>query len=256
MVILNENRWVEDMIDTHSLGKKPFNTFSLMARYYIDKNYSKGDVKRKLVSFLLQCEPLAPIPKWNELIDKAISRALKRPAVQIDSIDITEPEIEIINALPQKQLRRLAFTLLCLAKYWDIVGAGADHWVNSRDNDIMKMANIGTSIERQSAMYHTLNELGLIQFSKKIDNTNVKVCFIKNGEVVLRVSDFRNLGYQYQKYKGEPFFICQNCGITAKEPNPKKTRGRPTKYCKSCAIEAKIQQNINSAMRRRPLNTD
>ena len=102
-------------------------------------------------------------------------------------------------------------------------------------------------------MYHTLSELGLIRFSKKIDNTNVRVEFIEDGEVAVRVSDFRNLGYQYLKYHGEPYFECENCGLTVRQNN-KKT-GRRQKYCQSCAAEIKIQQTINSVMRRRAKTT-
>ena len=77
--------------------------------------------------------------------------------------------------------------------------------------------------------------------------------FIEDGEVAVRVSDFRNLGYQYLKYHGEPYFECENCGLTVRQNN-KKT-GRRQKYCQSCAAEIKIQQTINSVMRRRAKTT-
>lgn len=65
----------------------------------------------------------------------------------------------------------------------------------------------------------------------------------------MRVSDFRNLGYQYMKYHGEPYFECTNCGITEKIKNP--SSGRPPKYCPQCAAEIRTKQNVNSVMRRR-----
>ena len=98
-------------------------------------------------------------------------------------------------------------------------------------------------------MYWTLREADMIQFSKKVDNTNVRVCFKEDGEVVLRITDFRNLGYQYLMYHGEPYFECENCGLVVKINEPKK--GRKQKYCNSCAAEVKMRQNVNYAMRRR-----
>ena len=86
----------------------------------------------------------------------------------------------------------------------------------------MRMANINTSIKRQSLMYYNLNAAGLIQFSKKVDNTNVKVCFMAPGDVVMSITDFRNLGYQYLKY-----------------------------HCPACAIEVATQQQVNRVMRLR-----
>lgn len=247
-IVLNEHEWARDMIESRSLGAKPFETLSRVAKYYIDKDYSKKEVRGMLDTFLLQCEPTASLPKWAETLDYAVARALKYDAIKIDGIEITKPEMERIDALEGKQIRRLAFTLLCLAKYWDIVNPQGDHWVNSKDSEIMRMANINTSIKRQSLMYFNLNEVGMVQFSKKVDNTNVRVCFITPGETAMVVTDFRNLGYQYLKYHGEPYFECQNCGITVKNEN---TTGRKPKYCRECAVEIHMQQTVNSVMRQR-----
>lgn len=247
-IVLNEHEWARDMIESRSLGTKPFETLSRVAKYYIDKDYSKKEVRGMLDTFLLQCEPTASLPKWSETLDYAVARALKYDAIKIDGIEITKPEIERIDALEGRQIRRLAFTLLCLAKYWDVVNPRGDHWVNSKDSEIMRMANINTSIKRQSLMYFNLNEVGMVQFSKKVDNTNVRVCFITPGETAMVITDFRNLGYQYLKYHGEPYFECQNCGITVKSEN---TTGRKQKYCKECAVEIHMKQTVNSVMRQR-----
>ena len=248
-IVLNEHEWAKEMISSRSLGKKPFETLSRVAKYYIDNHYSKKEVRKMLDTFLIQCDPTASLPKWSSTIDYALDRALKYDAIKIDYIEITGTEMETINALDGRQIRRLAFTLLCLSKYWNIVNPYNDNWVNSNDSDIMRMANINTSIKRQSLLYHTLGDAGLIQFSKKVDNTNVRVLFQADGEPAMKISDFRNLGYQYLKYCGEPYFECQNCGITVKIDNPKS--GRRQKYCKACAIEVATRQNVNSVMKYR-----
>lgn len=245
-IVLNEHEWANEMITSHSLGDKPYETFCRVAKYYLDKDYSKKEVRRMLDTFLIQCEPTASLPKWSDVLDYAVARASKYEAVMIDFIEITKPEMELIDCLESTQIRRLAFTLLCLSKYWNVVNPNGDSWVNSKDCEIMRMANINTSIKRQSLMYHQLNELGMIQFSKKVDNTNVKVTFANPGETILKVTDFRNLGYQYLKFHGEPYFECQNCGLTVKRKN--KGAGRPQKYCDSCAVEIHMQQSINSVM--------
>lgn len=250
-IVLNEHEWARDMIESCSLGTKPFETLSRVAKYYIDNNYSKKETRDMLDIFLLQCEPTASLPKWAKTLDHAVARALKYNAIKVDCIEITKPEMECINTLEGKQVRRLAFTLLCLAKYWDTVNLNGDHWVNNKDSEIMKMANIYTSIKRQSQMFYTLNEKSLIQFSKKIDNTNVKVCFITPGESEMFITDFRNLGYQYLKYCGEPCFECQNCGITVKCEKKAGQAGPKYKYCKDCAIDIHIKQTVNSVTKQR-----
>lgn len=248
-IVLNENEWAEEMIKSRSLGKRPLETMRRVARYYLDKGVSKKDVRRTLDAFLLQCEPTASLPKWSEALDKAVSLAAKYKAINIESIDITKPEIERIEMIKGKQTQRLAFTLLCLAKYWIAVNQSFDGWVNQKDSDIMHMANINTSIKRQSQMYHSLIEAGLIHMSRKVDSTSVRVCFIEEGEPVMRITDFRNLGNQYMMYHGAPYFVCVNCGITTKIDNPNV--GRRQKYCRSCAAQIDLQNRINLVMRSR-----
>ena len=237
------------MIKNKTIGKKPSETLHRVARYYLDEGYTKKETRKLLDIFLIQCDPTASIPKWANAIDFALSRAIKYPAVEIESIKISKPEMEKINSLDGVQTRRLAFTLLCLAKYWKMVIPHGDYWVNNKDNEIMAMANINTSIKRQSNMYWTLREAGMIQFSKKVDNTSVRVCFIKDGETAMEVTDIRNLGYQYLKYMGEPYFECQCCGIVTRYSNPAK--GLKQKYCKACATKVAVKQRVDCVMRRR-----
>lgn len=250
-IVLDEHEWSRNMIESRSLGKKPSETLFRIAKYYFSEGCSKKETRNKLDTFLLSCDPTASLPKWSDILDYVTSRASKSKEIKIEDIVITQPEIERIDALEGKQIRRLAFTLLCLAKYWNCVNPQGDNWVNNKDSEIMRMANVNTSIKRQSLMYHTLNEEGLIQFSKKVDNTNVKVLFAQDGDIAMRISDFRNLGYQYLMYHGEPYFQCENCGLTVKM-NIKT--GRSLKYCNDCALEIKMRQNIESVMRQRAKN--
>lgn len=251
-IVLREHEWAESMVKSKTLGKKPLETLSRVARYYLDNGYGKKEARNMLDSFLLQCEPTSSLPKWSNALDYALNKAAKYEAIYIDYIKITKPEMEKIDALDGKQIKRLAFTLLCLSKYWKLVIPSGDYWVNNKDNEIMSMANINTSIKRQGMMYWSLKEAGMIQFSRKVDNTNVRVCFAEDGDAVMNITDFRNLGYQYLKYHGEPYIECQNCGITTKVNDP--VRGRKQKYCKPCAVQVATQQRVNSVMRQRRSN--
>lgn len=248
-IVLDEHSWAEKAIKTHSLGKKPYETLTRIARYYMDEGYSKGRVRKLLELFMYQCDPIISIPKWSDTISKAINTAAKREAVHIDGVSISSSELERIKGLATSQLRRLAFTLLCLSKYWDIVNPNKGHWVNTKDSEIMKMANIVTSIKRQSEMFGILRDAGMIGFSKKVDNTNVCVTFVDNADDELVITDFRNLGYQYLKHYGGPYFECKNCGLVTKYADP--VRKKNQKYCKRCASEITMRNNVNSVMRHR-----
>lgn len=248
-IVLNEYEWAERMVNNHELGKKPIETLSRVAKYYYANQYSKKEVRKLLDSFLTQCDPSVSLVHWSDTLDRVAKSVDKFPIICLDGIRITQKELERIESLGGKQVRRLAFTLLCVAKYWDAVSASNNHWVNSSDKEIMQMANINTSVKRQSMMFGELRDAGFIRFSKKIDNLNVQVLFMEDGETAIHIQDFRNIGYQYLKHYGEPYFDCVNCGITVKIQEPAK--GRRQKYCPSCAVELHTKQKVESVMRRR-----
>lgn len=254
-IVLKENEWAKDRIDNHDLGKHPFETLRRVARYYLDTgDYAQQEVRVLLDNFLIRCDPIVSVVKWSETLDKALKSAAKHKAINEEYIPISHSELKTIESIQSVQARRLAFTLLCLAKYWDVANGVSSHWVNSPDNEIMKMANINTSIRRQSLLYNQLYEAGLIRFHRRIDNTNVRVCYISGDDVELKITDFRNLGFQYKLYTGDSdCYRCQECGIVVKRSHSNKDglfrSGRPQIYCRDCALATKVKRNVNGVMK-------
>lgn len=246
-IVLNEREWAENAITSRQLGKKPVETLSRVARYYCQcEKYKKKEVRGKLEDFLLQCDPGVILVKWSDTIDRIVRSSDKFPLIELEGIDITEAELQTVRSLDGKQLQRLAFALLCVAKYWDAAQEKNNGWVNTSDKEIMKMANINTSIKRQSLMLHEMKNAGLLRFSKRVDSLNIQVKFIRaNSPVAIHITDFRNLGNQYLLYCGEPYFQCANCGLTIKK------KSNVHKYCSDCAAEMYIKKSVESVMRQR-----
>ena len=138
-------------------------------------------------------------------------------------------------ALKEAEQFKTALLLSCAKRYANL------NWVMQIHYNCMRNPN--------SAMFAELKAVGMIRFSRKIDNLNVRVVFMEDGETVLHIQDFRNLGYQYLKYYGGPYFECENCGLTVKIQEP--ARGRRQKYCPSCAIEVGVRQRVSWVMRER-----
>lgn len=264
-IILNEYEWAEKMIQNKDLGKRPSETLSRVAKYYYENRYSKREIRKLLDQFLIQSNPDASLFHWSDTLDKIAKNVGKYPIIQIDSIQITKNELDRIKSLDTSSTQRLAFTLLCVSKYWDLVSDRNNHWVNSPDKEIFSMANITASSKLQDLMYGKILNAGLIRLSKKIDNLNMQVLFQDDdSEPALIIKDFRNLGYQYMKHLGGPYFECEHCGKTVKMKEHKQYqsrkrdchhsgRGRKQRYCVVCAAEIKTQQNINAVMRQRKI---
>lgn len=246
-IVLNENEWAEYAIANRQLGRAPMETLGRVARYYCQsQGYQKREVRALLEDFLLQCDPGVTLVKWSDALDRLTKTADRYPLVELDGIDVTHSELETVGELDKPQLQRLAFTLLCVAKYWNAVREQNNGWVNTADREIMRLANINTSIKRQSLMLHDLRERGLVRFSRRVDNLNIQVRFIQtNSPVKLRVIDVRSLGNQYMLYRGGPYIQCAQCGLTMRK------RSNVHKYCPDCAAEIYIKKSVESVMRQR-----
>jgi hypothetical protein len=251
-IILDEYEWAEQVINNPSLGTKPTETLGRVARYYFANHYSKKEVRDLLDDFVRRCDPTASLVKWGDTLDYITKNSAKRKIICMDSVDITKAELDKIGKLGGILHKRLAFTLLCLAKYWDHVSEKNNGWVNTGDKEILQMANIKVPVARQCELFGDLIKAKYIASAKRVDNLNVRVLFITDGPVELKIVDFRNLGYQYMKYIGENYFECQSCGLVVKGKS--KTAGPKQKYCPDCAVHLKTQASVNSVMRRRYSN--
>lgn len=246
-IILNEHEWAREKIDEPAFGKRPTETLMLIARYYLDQGYSKKQVRDKLDYYILQCDRNASLVLWERAADSALKRAIKRPAIVINEIKLNKPEIETIDAIKGTQAQRLAFTVLCLSKYWDVCRHDNNHWISNKHSDIMNMANIRASVKKQGNLFRQLEQDGLLKFPARIDSISMQILYAEEGDTELIINDFRNLGYQYLMYKGGDFFKCEECGIITKVKNPGV--GRKPKYCSTCAPKVRTRQNVNAAMR-------
>lgn len=244
-IILNEREWAMEAINSHQLGKKPIETLGRVARYYHQvEKYRKKELISKLEAFMLQCDPEVILVKWADAIERAAMMSDRLPLIELDGVNVTYKELQAVQSLDGVQLQRLAFTLLCAAKYWNAVNEKNNDWANIDDKDLMSMANINTSANRQSAMLRKLRDAGLIRFSKKVNSLNVQVSFIDNDhKSAIYITDFRNLGNQYMIYIGEPYIQCSLCGLAI------RSRGHGHKYCPDCATEMYVRKSAESATR-------
>ena len=130
-IILNECAWAERMIEESSLGDNAYETLCRVAKYYKANGAQKTELRKKLEEFLRRCDPYVSIVLWSDTLEKAVKVGMKYAPVMIEKITVTQPEMETILKLNGIQLQRLAFTLLCIAKYMMAVAPKTDGWVNT-----------------------------------------------------------------------------------------------------------------------------
>lgn len=246
-IILNEKEWAKEAIDSLSLGRKPFDTIVLVAKYFKAEGYKKHEVRRKVEDFMIRCNPRLSLVLWEDSITAAVNIAERSPLICLNGVSVTEPEMKKIEALDSKLQERVMFTLVCLAKYGNAINAKNGNWVNTGQKTIFQLANVTLSSKRQSLMINDLWCAEYIGYNRKVDNTSLNVKILEEGETAIFVDDFRNLGNQYMRYHGGSYFECEGCGLVLKETNPSAHQ----KYCNECAdaIKAARDADRNYVMR-------
>lgn len=233
MIVVNENEYAQIRIKNKDVGENVYTTLSILAKYYYSQGMKRKAVCIELQNFLEVAYPKYSINKsyWTEVIEKTANKNAKEKLFESDGIWITESEWEKIQALGNKILCKLAFTLLCIAKINNQRRLSNNNWVNTDIKEIYKLANISCSVDLRAKRIGTLIHSGLAEFAKRVDNLNLKVLFVddESGKKFL-VNDFRDLGNEYLYRTGENYIRCAECGKLIKN-----NKYGNKKYCPTCA---------------------
>lgn len=235
MIILNEKKYIEDILKGDRSVDNMYYTLGLLARYYYqqDKDNTPAKLYPLLVEFLKSKKENEF--EWQNSLDRLIKKR-DVPLVDVKFVPIAKTELSIIKEIKNRRLEKLAFTLLCVTKLNNAIRPNNNNWVNRDVKEIFKLANVRDGVTQQYLSIADLKDLGLLKYSKKVDNINLCVTFIDNESgVELKVDDFRDLGFQYLAYLGEDYINCECC------KRPVKRTGNKIKYCLECSKE--IEKN-------------
>lgn len=258
-IVLNEKKYAENLINTKQFDEESFPIeLGILIRYL----YHFKELRRAgVLQFLNELMPESNIDyseaDWMQHIERCVVRAKKRPPLEIEYIPISKIELEAIHAVQDSQKERLLFTLLVLAKFNNLKSGRErnNDWVNFDEKTIFKLARVACPLKDRDKMIFELKECGFISNSKKITSLNLKVNFIDESETALKITDMRELGFQYLetlpnnlvrrcsrcgkpyklKKKTERAGLCPLC----KEPSIKIVAGKRVKTCEICGREFK-----------------
>lgn len=243
-VVLNETKQAKYIIEKGEVGTKPTSTLFLLGKYYRQKeNLNKEQTVNKLNEFMTTNYKNYNPALWEEAIEDIAKKANKYPLREIDSIGIAKSELDKIAELHNIKYEKLLFTMLCYAKLYNTISEINNGWVNTDIQELYRVARVTVKYKKDKFLF--LNDIegtGLISFSNKNDNLNLKVNFIDmDSEQILEISDFRELGYEYLNYiKDGSFVICKRCNRLVRK---KSKHDYSTKYCSECAKYIKNEQN-------------
>ena len=238
-IVLNERKYAEEILEKGEVGSKPTSTLFLLSKYYRqNKELSEKKTVQALHSFMAEHYKNYNPVLWEDIIDDIAKKGKKYPLQEIDHIGITQNEIDQISKVTSLKYQKLLFVMLCYAKFYNATSKKNNNWVNTDIKEIYRVARVTVKHRNDKFLYlNDLESTGLISFSNKNDNLNMKVNFIDtDGNAVLKITDFRELGYEYEQYVGENKFIrCKLCQRLVKQKSNRST------YCSECKIVANAE---------------
>lgn len=234
MILLNEKEYAEQCLRNNDIGKNPYDTIVILSKYYYHvKDYKPKKIKVLLKEFLELTYPRYSVDKqdWIDTIEGLANVAHSKELFESDGVWVTNNELEKIKELNNTPLEKLAFTLLCLAKYYNQRNSSDNNWVYTEIKEIFEMAGISCSRKLRARKIGTLIRKGYIRYAVPIGNLNIQVLFADDdNDKRLLINDFRTLGNEYLYYNGGNYIRCAECGKLVKN-----NKYGNKKYCSECA---------------------
>lgn len=188
-----------------------------------------------------------------ELVKKTIKLVRKSHLKLVGHICITRSELDFITNLDDIKLEKIAFVVLCLAKYHNEVSEDADNCIYFKLNEIKNMARINMSKVDFEYFYNRLYKAGVLHENNSPISTIQIVDFVSTNQddetiIELKEVDYLELAYVYLswKNKGYGYGRCTKCNRLMRQGKTK-----PKKYCETCAREAHLESKRSSEQRRR-----
>lgn len=239
-VILDEEKYAKKIIETGEVGNKPTSTLFLLSKYFRQKmEYGEKKTEKELNQFMANNYKNYIPAQWEDVIEDIAKKGKKYKLQKIDYIGITQKELDNISKVCNLKYEKLLFTMLCYAKLYNYLSETNNGWVNTDIKELYKVARVTVKYRNDKFLYlNDLEATGLISFSNKNDNLNMKVNFVDTStDYIIKIDDFRELGYIYQRHTGNgQFSNCKECGRIIKKTNNKCL------YCNECKTLVSTRQ--------------
>ena len=237
MLILNEKRYAESLYSGSNdtvksvVGKIGYITrYNLYALEYNDENNYKYTVE-----WMNKNHDNFDESYYSKLIADGVKRAHKNPFYNIESIKITQSELDNISSLNNLRAEKVLFVLLCMAKQQRAINGFTNGLVKYSLTELCKSARISVPADDREYILYNIVKQGLLSCPKKNDTKCLIVnCINDDSDVILELDeiDCQELAYVYLNWKNDNkgYTRCQRCNRLIKQ-----SKTKPRKYCEECA---------------------
>lgn len=253
MLILNEEKYAKAVYDgINTKIKSVMPKIRYITRYLLyTEQKSDEEIYKATVAWMKKYHDNFDESCYSNLISDAIKGAHKYPFYNIESIKITQSELEIISSLDNLRAEKVLFVLLCMAKQQSVSNGFTNGLVKYSVTELCKTARISVPAEDREYILYDIVQRGFLGYPKK-NNTQCLIvnCINDEDEAVLTLDeiDCQELAYIYLDWKndGKGYTRCQKCNRLIKQ-----SKTKPRKYCEECGKESHLESKRLSEQRRR-----
>ena len=261
--MVNERKYIEDMIANKSINeKRPGKDIYLLIKYIYEQNpnLNKEELLNETKRYLMDIvNDEKAIKRWNVSIKEYIDiffgniKGFKGLS-SVESVTITENELNKIRELKNKKLEYTAFALLVYLKIKnEIDKKGENEFIPSNEEDVKimrKISGLKVSVNVFAGLMKELQDIGYT-----VNGISAKVvCKLNyvdyNSETAIEIKAFAiediHLYYE-QLEKGGRLVYCQECGKLVLSKSATKTE----KYCSKCR-KAKNVEFVTKSRKSKP----
>lgn len=249
--------YAKNVIEDHNIDEKNANEhMALLAKYnlYIEKMDNMSNY-HSIIQYMSTYWNDFTEADYQQRIEDYIKNAHKFGFKSIESIKITRKELDFIASLDNIRLEKVAFVLLCIAKYECYYHDEPNYWICWPLNAISKLARVHITKAENLKLFRELVLVGAIESNSVGSNLYEHVLFVssgKNDEIVLELSenDYKELAYTYLYYKNgfSSYVHCEKCGRLVKQKSNRQ------KFCDDCSVENHKESKLNWWYKNRSLD--
>jgi len=247
MVIFNEYEYVKHIIEKHNPNEKIGirRLIRLIVRYCYPecKDISVKQYVSRVIEIintfnfdLCKYKEYEQYDFIKNLCRKAQKQEFNVELRRIDSVDVTQAEMEIIAKGKTDRERKVLFTLYVLAKIYSYHSG----WVNYSVTEIYKLADVYINRKEKLLLLNNLYEAGLIELNHIIDKWGVKVNLVEDSPTAVTVKIPEHFGRQYIAATKLGWKMCEAEGCYKLF----KMKSSHQKYCKKCSETIKKEKTV------------
>lgn len=243
--IMNEKKFCKDVLngiaDNHIIKSISLNYITLLfAKYYL----MYGGIDKDYVNIISSVTNMSYY-KTFDLFDKYVNKN-KKEEIKIrekEIIVITASELEYIERISDRNVRKFYCTLLVLSRFYDSL------WINVSYSELFKLANLNSSKEERCRIIKQLVNLNYISMNHYDNDISIKINDIELSEINgkfkkdMIVTDISDIGKKYI-VATENKIMCQICGRLVEKRISRK-------YCKPCSKRQKSIKTYNAFLKKK-----